>query len=430
MLAVPYDLIVNGIGVPPATLETGERASAPRKAMDRALWDVPVASPATRPHIGVVLYCEGPPPSREQVGAHVAERLSSLPALRSVSAGPRWRIQTGLDLETHVVEQKLEPGPASLDAAVSELVELPLPEQAPAWQLHLLHGHTDGGFALFYRVHHSLQDGGGMLHTVETLFADDADALSSSVYPGFAEPARTSWRDFGAGAGALLGGARRAGSWASYSEGFSSERTSRWCAVPVDRLRSVARRHGASVNDVYLAAFAHALTQTAQRLPEAPSRVPFLVPANLRRPGEEAAPGNRVVLTSIVLPGGARSAAARFASAPPATGVLKSPGARNAMRRLTELTPAPVMTGMLKAVSKPAHSATLASNLLLRRRLGFKGAHVTGVTPVMWAPLGVPVGAMMLTYQDTATVCFTTDPAMPGLDRLPELWRETVESLD
>ena len=48
----------------------------------------------------------------------------------------------------------------------------------------------------------------------------------------------------------------------------------------------------------------------------------------------------------------------------------------------------------------------------------------------MWAPLGVPVGAMMLTYQDTVTVCFTTDPAMPGLDRLPELWRETVESLD
>lgn len=430
MLAVPYDPVVKEIEVPPAPLETGGRASAPRKAMDRALWDVPVASPATRPHIGVVLYCEGPPPSREQLDAHVTKRLSSLPALRSISAGPRWRVQTGLDLEAHVVEQKLDPGHASLEAAVNELVKLPLPERAPAWQLHLLHGHTEDGFALCYRVHHSLQDGGGMLHTMETLFADDADALSSSVYQGFAEPARTSWRDLGAGTGALLGGTRRVGSWASYPAGFSGERVSRWCTVPLDLLRSAARRYEASVNDVYLAALAHALTQTTQRLPTAPTQVPFLVPANLRRPGEEAAPGNRVVLTSIVLPGGERSAAARLASAPPATGVLKSPGARNAMRRLTDLTPATVMTGMLKAVSKPAHSATLASNLLLRRRLGFKGAHVTRVVPVMWAPLGVPVGAMMLTYRDTATVCFTTDPAMPDLDRLPELWRETVESLD
>nr|WP_255671916.1 wax ester/triacylglycerol synthase family O-acyltransferase [Glycomyces amatae] len=391
--------------------------------MDRALLSAPVASAATRPHIGAVLHCEGPPPSLERLAAHVVARLPRVPALRSVPAGSRWRVEAGLDLEAHVVERRLEPGPAPLEAAVGELIGSPLPEGGPAWRLHLLHGRTGDGFALLYRVHHALQDGGGMLHTLEALFADDADAPSSAVYPGFAAPARASLRDFATGAGALLGGALRAGSWASLPAGFSAEREHRWCEVPVDLLRGAARRHGASVNDAFLAALAHALAPAA-----APPRVPFLVPVNLRRPGEEAAPGNRVVLASVALPGGERGAAGRLGRAPGATGALKSAGVREAVRRVTALTPAAVMTGMLKAVSRPARSATLASNLPLRRRLGFQGAPVVRVAPVMWAPLGVPAAALMLTYRGTAAVCFTTDPAMPGLDGLRDRWRAAVES--
>lgn len=396
--------------------------------MDRALWAAPVASPATRPHVGMVLHCEGAPPNLAQVTAHVAARLQLVPALRSLPAKSRWRIEAALDLEAHVVEQRVASGPASLEAAVGELIGAPLPEHGPAWQLHLLHGHTEDGFALLFRVHHSLQDGGGVVHTLEALFSGDGDEPSSAACPGLAETPRVSMRDMVTAVGALASGARRAGTWASYPAGFSSERTHTWCELPVDRLRSAARAQGTTVNDVYLAALAHALTQAAQQLPSGPTTVPFLVPVNLRRPGEEGAPGNRVVLTSIALPGGQYAAEERLALTPGATGVLKSVRLREAMRRITALTPATAMTQTLKMVTRPAHAATLASNLMLPRRLEFQGAPVTRVAPVMWAPLGIPVAAVLLTYQGTATACFVTDPAMPGLDELPDLWQTTVAS--
>ncbi|MDA1360961.1 hypothetical protein O1R50_15120 [Glycomyces luteolus] len=396
--------------------------------MDRALWSTPAVSPATRPHVGVVLHCAGAPPSLERIAAHVRERLPMVPALRSLPAGKRWRIAADLDLEPHVVERRIAPAPASLEAAVGDLIRAPLPEHAPAWQLHLLHGHTEDGFALLYRVHHSLQDGGGVVHTLEALFADGAEAPSSAERPVIAEVPRVSLRDMVTAAGAFLGGMRRAGTWASYPAGFSGERMPRWCEVPVDRLRRVARARGASVNDVYLAALAHALTEAARQLPSAPAAVPFLVPVNLRRPGEEDAPGNRVVLASIVVPGGRGGAEERLALTPGATGVLKSARLREAMRRITALTPTAVMAKGRRQVSRPAHAATLASSLALPRRLGFQGARVTRVSPVMWAPLGVPVAVVLLTYDDTATVCFTLDPAMPGLDELPDHWQAAVAS--
>jgi hypothetical protein len=397
--------------------------------MDRALWAAPVVSPATRPHVGMVLHCTGAPPSLGQVAAHVRARLALVPALRSFPAGSSWRIESDLDLEPHVVEQRVPLGPASLEAAVGELIVAPLPEHGPPWQLHLLHGHTEDGFALLYRVHHSLQDGGGIFRTLETLFSDDTETPSSACLE-FAQTPRVSLRDMTTAAGKLLSGTRRAGTWASYPAGFSGARSHRWCEVPVDRLRRAASARGTTVNDVYLAALAHALTQAAQRLPSAPSpaAVPFLVPVNLRRPGEEDAPGNRVILTPIAVTGGQCDAEERLALTPGATGVLKSARLREAMRRITAMTPALAMTEALKMVSKPAHAAMLASNLVLRRRLDFQGAPVTRVAPVMWAPLGVPAAAAILTYGEIATVCFATDPAMPGLDELPDRWQAAVAS--
>jgi hypothetical protein len=397
-------------------------------SMDRALGNAPVVSPATRPHVGMVLHCAGAPPNLEQVAAHVSARLPLVPALRSLPVRSRWRIEADLDLKAHVVEQRIAPGPASLEAAVGELIGAPLPEHGPAWQLHLLHGHAEGGFALLYRAHHSLQDGGGILHTLEALFSGDTEEPSSASCPALAETPRVSLRDMVTALGAILSGTRRAGTWASYPAGFSGERTYGWCEMPIDRLRRAARAHGTTVNDVYLAGLAHALAQTAERLPSAPPAVPFLVPVNLRRPGEESAPGNRVVLTSIAVSGGQCHAEERLALTPSATGALKSVRLREAMRRITALTPATAMTGALKTVTSPAHAATLASNLVLRRRLDFQGAPVTHIAPVMWAPLGIPVATLLLTYQDTTTVCFVTDAAMPGLDELPDLWQTTVAS--
>jgi diacylglycerol O-acyltransferase / wax synthase len=396
--------------------------------MDRALRAALAVSPATQSHVGMVVHCEGALPTREQVVAHVGARLPLVPALRSIPSGLRWRVEAGLDLEAHVVERRIASGTASLEAAVGELIGAPLPEHAPAWQLHLLYGHTERGFALFYRVHHSLQDGGGMLHMLEALFSDDTETPSSAVCRGLAPTPRVSLRNMVTASGALLAGIRRGGTWASYPAGFSGERTHRWREVPVDRFRRLARANGATVNDVFLAALAHSLVHVARRLPSTPPAVPFLVPMNVRRPGEEDAPGNRFVTAFIAVSGGQCDTEERPALTPEATGVLKSARLREAMRRIIAHAPVAVITGVLKLSSRPDHAAATASNLVLRRRLDFQGAPVTRVWPVAWAPLGVPVAALLLTYGDTVTVCFATDPAMPGLDELPDHWRAVLES--
>ncbi|SDL20804.1 Uncharacterized protein, contains a NRPS condensation (elongation) domain [Glycomyces sambucus] len=391
--------------------------------MDRALRRSPAISPQTLPHVGMVLHCEGPVPGLEEVAAHVAQRLPTVPALRSTPAGSRWSIAESLDISSHVEERTLAPG--SLDAAVGELIGAPLPE--PAWRLHLLHGHAPDGFALLFRVHHSLQDGGGILHTLEALFSEEAPA--SAAYPGFARPQRITIRDLATSVRLLLGGTVRRGAWTAHPEGFSGSREHRWRTVPLDLLRSAAGRHSASVNDVFLAALAHALVRTGERPPSTPAAVPFLVPVNLRRPGEEAAPGNRVILTSLALPGGERTAAQRLSLTAQATGALRSASLRAALRRITDLTPVPVLAAVRRSVTSPAHAAMLASNVAVGRPLAFRGARVTGAAPVMWAPLGIPAAAVLTTYGDTATAGFVTDPAMPGLDGLPDLWREAVETL-
>ncbi|MFD0385184.1 wax ester/triacylglycerol synthase domain-containing protein [Streptomyces stramineus] len=73
----------------------------------------------------------------------------------------------------------------------------PAPRGAPHWRVWLLRGHVPGGYAVLYLVHHAVQDGAGMLHTLETLFTADGvpEDRSSAVFHGFAGAPRLTLPD-------------------------------------------------------------------------------------------------------------------------------------------------------------------------------------------------------------------------------------------
>lgn len=400
-------------------------------AMDRALRTFPARSPETRPHIGMVLHCAGAPPSLSQVVEHVAERLSALPVLtaRLDPRETRWNTSARIDLGEHVTERVLAQG-SDLAREVRGLAAAPLPDDAPLWRLHLLHGHAADEYALFYRVHHALQDASGCVHTLERLFtSDDAVGVSSAPYRGFAENASPFGHWIRAGT-SLARMVLRSGGWSPFKARFSDERVLHWCEVPTARLKEAAGRYGGTVNDAYLAALAHALTRwfADRGRPVRRGRLPLLVPVNLRRPGEADAPGNRTVLVPVDLPGGDLTAAERLAGTPGSTASLKSPGRRAALRRYAELVPGSLVRRILLVLTSPGHTTALASNVALRRPLDFRGDQVKRITPVMWAPQGVPLTALLLTYQGTTTICFTADPRLPGLEGIHEHWLDAVQS--
>ncbi|MDA1383612.1 wax ester/triacylglycerol synthase domain-containing protein [Glycomyces lechevalierae] len=398
-------------------------------AMDAALWAVPVRSVQTRPHIGAVLHCEGTAPSLDEVKAELADRLPNCASLRSRVnlRAKRWD-PVSVDLEDHVAETVLAPGPDAVDDAVRRLIHQPLPANGPHWQLHVLHGHEPGRYALLYRVHHALQDGAGMLGALESLFGEPDSSVSSAGYP-FPQSPKVTFAETGRTVAALGYALRRKGIWAPAKVEFSSRRTLAWADVPADALRTAGRRHGGTANDAFLAALGHGLAEWAggQYGPAiAAPPVTLLIPANVRR--EPDAPGNRIALAVAEVPGGRLTADERLRAVAASTTGLKSPTRREALRRIAAAAPAWLMIRVLAALRSPARTGALASNLVLRSPLRFRGDPVTRVVPVMWTPEGVPLTALLITYQGTTSVCFTTDAAIPGLDGIHERWRRTVES--
>ncbi|NEC76902.1 condensation protein, partial [Streptomyces rochei] len=105
--------------------------------------------------------------------------------------------------------------------------------------------------------------------------------------------------------------------------------------TPLGRLRAVARAHGGTVTDVYLAALSHAvrtwyLKDTGLVHPP----LPVSIPMSVRAPGEEFAPGNRMVTARLLLPCDEESPRRALARIVAATGRLRESRRRDAMRLL------------------------------------------------------------------------------------------------
>ena len=123
---------------------------------------------ASHMHVGALAIFEGPPPTREEFFDHIESRLGHVPRYRQKLAFPRfemgrpfWVDDPQFNLDYHLRHTAL-PGPGSreqLRHLLGRIFSQRLDRSKPLWELWVVQGLDEGGFALISKTHHALVDG-------------------------------------------------------------------------------------------------------------------------------------------------------------------------------------------------------------------------------------------------------------------------------
>jgi WS/DGAT/MGAT family acyltransferase len=359
-------------------------------------------------HVGWTLRFAGPPPSLAALRRHLDARLGSVPRFRSrLARGPlglgdlHWADDPVFDVARHVhhVAVPAPGGPGELRDTASALLGPRLPLDRPLWRMHLVTGLADG-WALVGQVHHVLVDGVAAVEVALLLFDGLAEAAQAAGHgevsdgtwiprpapspmgvaarstarrvAGAAGLARSVAGSLAAGAGP--GAAREAvGAAGSLARGGATalersatdRRLVAFADTGFDDAREVGRRHGATVNDVLLAASAIALRAALARRGEAPDEVKVLVPVSVRDddPGQL---GNRISFLGVELPVAepdpfrvlrvvrARTRAAKGSG---------EAGSLTALTRAADLLPGPTRRSLTRTLARRAAFTAIVSNV-------------------------------------------------------------------
>jgi diacylglycerol O-acyltransferase / wax synthase len=119
-------------------------------------------------HIGALVRAEGPAPAYDDFLDSIRLRLHYVPRYRqrlvhppAASGRPLWTDDTDFNLEYHVRHTAL-PAPGS-DEQIANLAARVFSQQLdrskPLWEMWLVEGLADGGFALLSKTHHAMIDG-------------------------------------------------------------------------------------------------------------------------------------------------------------------------------------------------------------------------------------------------------------------------------
>ena len=269
--------------------------------------------------------------------------------------GASWVDDEHFDIGRHVVRESLEPrsGQSMRDALqerAGELATTPFDPRHPLWQFHLIE-HYDGGSAMLARVHHCIGDGIALISVVMSITdggmdppqrkkreqpdeAHEEDWLSDAVLKPLTDITIKAIGMYGSGVAKsmevlahpqqpLLGSldVARMGyqvvsdaaalllmpddSPTSLKGKPIGKKIVAWSEpMPLDRVKTVGKGLGCSINDVLLACVAGAIGGYLLEQGDDPSgkEIRAMVPVNLRPLEEAWKLGNRFGLAPLVLP--------------------------------------------------------------------------------------------------------------------------------
>jgi diacylglycerol O-acyltransferase / wax synthase len=303
-------------------------------ALDAAFLDLD--SDTAPLHVGWTIRVDGRAPSLSALRRHIESRLEHVPRFRRRVSRPRlglgdahWADDASFDIANHVhaVSLTAPGGPGELRELAGALLSRPLDGSHPLWRMYLVSGMRGGGWAVIGQAHHALVDGIAAVEVAMLLF-DAAGHAPLRSPPARWEPQRPPSAPATAVSFArsrVVGAARAARSAAAtVSHGADVPTAVRQLAAPapataldhsathrravgfgvtsLEHAREVGHRHGATINDVLLAAATIALGRALRRRGERPQAVKVLVPVNLRTRGEGAGMGNRISFVTVGLP--------------------------------------------------------------------------------------------------------------------------------
>ena len=372
--------------------------------------------------------------------------------------GVDWVDDPGFDLERHVHRLALPaPGDRSaLQELAADLASTPLDRDKPLWDAYVVDGYGAGS-ALMLRMHHCIADG-IMLARVMLSLVDDAGPAGEPapghdhggrvpLLPGALTPlARTAWSVSGAlvhegtellvhprrVADELAADARAAAKLllspgdpltAIHGELGCVERMAWSEPFSLAGVRAVAHAHGATVNDVLVAAIAGALRRHLGERDPLGGELHAMVPFNLR-PLDEPLPaelGNRFGLVLLGMPTWIEDPVERLRAVHERMDVIK------------HSREGPVAYGLLAAmgVAPPAVEDRLIdffsakASLVLtnvpgpREPVAVAGARVGGV--LVWAPCAgeISMSVSIFSYAGDVSIGFLVDAGLvPDPDAL------------
>ena len=348
--------------------------------LDATFLELEDADPGAHMHIGALMLFDGEPPFIEELLVHVDDRLDGLPAFRSRLSSarvghivwPSWVDDEDFDLRAHVRQAAL-PAPGGerelLDWA-ADFYAHRLDRGRPLWEIVLVTGLEERGWALALKAHHCLVDGMGAVALTGTLL--DGDPTTTTPLPG-APSALTSLVRGGADLTLHPGHARRGLSEVralaelvlrdelvgapatSINAPIGKLRRLAALDVELDELRAIRARLGGTINDAVLAlatgGLRRLLTERGEKLP--PRGLRAMVPVSLRPAGPTPASGNQVSSLFVELPVAEPDAFARHAVIREATAHRKAAGqaqAGSAVVALGNLAPPVVHSALARAL--------------------------------------------------------------------------------
>ena len=300
-------------------------------------------------HIGGVLIFGGDAPGKEELAAHIEERLHLVPRYRQKLAFPRfemgrplWVDDPSFNLGYHVRHTAL-PAPGSVEQLrllVSRIFSQRLDRSKPLWELWLVEGY-DGGFAIVSKVHHAVVDGVSGADLTTVLFdlskegtevpppdaawtpaPEPSDAqvaakgavdlagapvgLVRRALGAVADPVRAvaNAREVAAGVGEIAWGGLNSAPQTPLNGPIGPHRRIAWVRTPLADLKAIKNALGGTVNDVFLATVAGALHTwlRARGMRTEGLEIRSAVPVSVRADGDAGALGNQITVMVGRLP--------------------------------------------------------------------------------------------------------------------------------
>jgi len=309
----------------------------------------------THMHVGaVMLFGDGTSVSGngvdiDTIRSLILSRLGMIPRYRQrlatvpLEGSPVWVDDEYFNIDYHVRHVAL-PHPGSTDQLKSlagRLMSQQLDRSRPLWELYIVEGLEQGGFALISKIHHCMIDGVSGIDLMAVLldFTEEFEVVEPEPWEARPAPNGTELvvRELSRTVSSLVSGAIRvpgeigalAASWseraraagASLGSGWltqtdktalngpiSGSRKFDWLEIPLADIKKIKNKHGATVNDVMLAIVAGAVRaylmdvggQTQEQLLTTDFRI--MAPVSVRTKTESGTLGNKVAMWLMALP--------------------------------------------------------------------------------------------------------------------------------
>jgi WS/DGAT/MGAT family acyltransferase len=429
-------------------------------------------------HVAILAVAEGGPLHDQDgrlrldaVRGEIGGRLQLVPRLRQLVLCPRvgqglplWVDDPGFDLANHVraVQVPAPGGQRELLGLCDQLCLRLLDRTRPLWELWLVAGLAEGRVGLVLKLHHSLADGLAAVQLAGLLLDGTADAPSSTPPRWQPRPAPSGWALLAdnlagrsaalaaaltrlghpgrltaqarvlAGAAQMAAGGRRHQRRSVLRRPVSGRRRLAVVRAQLTVVKDVAHGHGATVNDLLLAAVSRGLRALllARGTPvDAGLTLYASVPVALRAQADTAGLGNQVGLMVVPLPVGEPDPVERLRQITQATTERK-----HRPERLASLRPVGSLT-ILRALNRYSRHQHIVDLFVTnvpgpQRPLYLLGARLLEAFPVVQVAGNVPLSVAVLSYAGQLNIGIQSDPdGLPDLDVFADGLSRSLEEL-